>query len=78
MGDFELKKEIKTIVNSITETENATTFQGVLQHLQSFNPDVLCVVRRKRGFFTQKWENNVILKKDFSSNIPVLVLSGLK
>lgn len=77
-GDFELKKEIQDIVDNITKTENATTFQGVLQHLQSINPDMLCVVRRKRGFFTQKWENNVILKKDFSSNIPVLVLRGMK
>jgi len=39
---------------------------------------MLCVVRRKRGFFTKKWEKNVILKKDFTSLIPVLVLPGLK
>jgi len=38
----------------------------------------LCVVRRKRGFFTKKWEKNTILKKDFHSKRPVLVLSGLK
>ena len=77
-GDFEIRKKLKSIVDSITETENATTFQGVLQHSQSLKPDMLCVVRRKRGFFTKKWENNVILKKDFSSTIPVLVLRGLK
>ncbi|MDP5158222.1 MAG: universal stress protein [Flaviramulus sp.] len=77
-GDFDLKTDIKAVVDTVTETENATTFQGVLQHLQAFNPDMLCVVRRKRGFFTKKWENNVILKKDFSSNIPVLVLRGMK
>ncbi|NNC49170.1 MAG: universal stress protein [Flaviramulus sp.] len=77
-GDFEVRKNLKSAIDSVTKTENATTFQGVLQHLQSFNPDMLCVVRRKRGFFTKKWENNVILKKDFSSNIPVLVLRVLK
>jgi nucleotide-binding universal stress UspA family protein len=77
-GDFEINEELKTIVNNVTKTENATTFQGVLQHYQSHNPDMLCVVRRKRGFFTKKWEKNVILKKDFSSTIPVLVLSGMK
>ncbi|MCF7559496.1 universal stress protein [Sabulilitoribacter multivorans] len=77
-GDFEIKKNLKAIVDSITETENATTFQGVLQHLHSFNPDMLCVVRRKRGFFAKKWEKNEIMKKDFSSNIPVLVLRGMK
>ncbi|MDO5970390.1 universal stress protein [Flavivirga aquimarina] len=76
--DFVVDNKLSETVNSITETENATTFQGVLQHLQSYNPDMLCVVRRRRGFFTKKWEKNVILKKDFSSSIPVLVLRGLK
>jgi nucleotide-binding universal stress UspA family protein len=77
-GDFDLNKELKTVVGNITKTENATTFQGVLEHFQSHNPDMLCVVRRKRGFFAKKWEKNTILKKDFFSKIPVLVLSGLK
>lgn len=77
-GDFDVNKELGAIIRNTTKTENATTFQGVLQHLQSHNPDMLCVVRRKRGFFAKKWEKNTILKKDFHSNIPVLVLSGLK
>lgn len=77
-GDFEINDELKALVNHVTETENATTFQGVLQHYESYNPDMLCVVRRNRGFFTKKWEKNVILKKDFSSTIPVLVLSEMK
>lgn len=77
-GDFEVKQQLLDTVNSITKTENATTFQGVLEHYQSQKPDMLCVVRRKRGFFVKKWEKNVILKKDFYSPIPVLVLSGLK
>ncbi|WP_406685234.1 universal stress protein [Seonamhaeicola sp. MEBiC1930] len=77
-GDFDVKDDLKSVVTSITTTENATTFQGVLEHFQSHNPDMLCVVRRKRGFFAKKWEKNTILKKDFYSSIPVLVLSGLK
>lgn len=77
-GDFDLKKELKSLANSITETENATTFQGVLLHFKSHEPDMLCVVRRKRGFFAKRWEKNTILKKDFHSTVPVLVLSGLK
>ncbi len=77
-GDFNLNTELSGLVKNITKTENATTFQGVLQHFQSHNPDILCVVRRKRGFFAKKWEKNTILKRDFHSNIPVLVLSGLK
>ncbi|TWO32285.1 universal stress protein [Seonamhaeicola sediminis] len=77
-GDFNINEELKTITRNITQTENATTFQGVLEHFQSHQPDMLCVVRRKRGFFAKKWEKNTILKKDFHSSIPVLVLSGLK
>ncbi|TYA74274.1 universal stress protein [Seonamhaeicola marinus] len=77
-GDFDLKEELGAIISNTTTTENATTFQGVLEHFQSHNPDMLCVVRRKRGFFAKKWEKNTILKKDFHSSIPVLVLSGLK
>lgn len=77
-GDFDVEEKLTTIINKTTKTENATTFQGVLRHFESHKPDMLCVVRRKRGFFTKKWEKNVILKKDFSSDIPVLVLRGLK
>ncbi|MDB2463100.1 universal stress protein, partial [Algibacter sp.] len=77
-GDFEVKKEINTIVSQVTKTDNATTFLGVLEHFQSHNPDMLCVVRRKRGFFVKKWEKSTILKKDFFSKVPVLILSGLK
>jgi nucleotide-binding universal stress UspA family protein len=77
-GDFDVNDELKSLVDDISSTENATTFQGVLLHYESHSPDMLCVVRRKRGFFTKKWEKNIILKKDFSSTIPVLVLSGLK
>ncbi|ULC59628.1 universal stress protein [Flaviramulus sp. BrNp1-15] len=77
-NDFEVNEELKSLVRNTTQTVNATTFQGVLEHFQSHNPDMLCVVRRKRGFFSKKWEKNTILKKDFYSTIPVLVLSGLK
>ncbi|MEP1487949.1 MAG: universal stress protein [Algibacter sp.] len=77
-GDFDIKEELKDIANNVIKSGNATTFQGVLEHFQSNNPDMLCVVRRKRGFFAKKWEKNTILKKDFHSTRPVLVLSGLK
>lgn len=77
-GDFDVNNNLKSIVDDITKTENATTYQGVLEHYKSNDPDMLCVVRRKRGFFAKKWEKNTILKKDFYSPRPVLVLSGLK
>ncbi|MEJ2112849.1 MAG: universal stress protein [Flavobacteriaceae bacterium] len=77
-GDFDVNEELSALVSNITKTENPTTYQGVLEHYKSYSPDMLCVVRRKRGFFIKKWENNTILKKDFSSSLPVLVLSGMK
>lgn len=77
-GDFDVSETLNSIVSSTTQSENATTFQGALEHFQTHNPDLLCVVRRKRGFFTKKWEKNTVLKKDFHSKRPVLVLRGLK
>jgi nucleotide-binding universal stress UspA family protein len=78
-GDFNVNEDLASMITKTTHSENATTFQGVLEHHQANKPDLLCVVRRKRGFFTKLWESNTILKKDFhSSSLPVLVLSGLK
>ncbi len=78
-GDFDVDETLSEIVSDTTKTENPSTFQGFLEHYRESKPDLLCVVRRKRGFFTKLWESNTILKKDFhSSTLPVLVLSGLK
>jgi nucleotide-binding universal stress UspA family protein len=78
-GDFNVNEDLKSLITNTTFSENGTTFQGVLEHYKDNDPDLLCVVRRKRGFFTKLWEKNTILKKDFqSSTLPVLVLSGLK
>ncbi|MGB5667498.1 MAG: universal stress protein [Maribacter sp.] len=76
--DFKVNKELSKLADDITKTEGATTFQGMLQYILPNNPDMLCVVRRKRGFFTKLWEKNKILKKDLNSKIPILILSGLK
>lgn len=78
-GDFDLNEELKSLITNSTESENSTTFHAVLEHSKNNNPDLLCVVRRKRGFFVKLWEKNTILKKDFQSpKLPVLVLRGLK
>lgn len=78
-GDFDLNEDLTAMITNKTYSENATTYQGVLEHYKDNDPDLLCVVRRKRGFFSKLWESNTILKKDFHiSTMPVLVLSGLK
>lgn len=75
-GSKDIDKELLQMKDSLVTTYNATTFQGVLEHFQSHKPDMLCVIRRKRGFFKKLWEKNVILKKEFHTSIPLLILSG--
>lgn len=77
-GDFDVNEELSSLINETIYSDNPTTYQGVLEHYKTNNPDMLCVVRRKRGFFTKLWENSTILKKDFYTTLPVLVLGGLK
>ncbi|MDX6745330.1 universal stress protein [Polaribacter sp. PL03] len=74
--DLILHKSLKDFQNTLTVTENPTTFQGVLEHIKTHNPDMLCVFTRKRGFFKKLWEKNTILKEEFYSNVPLLVLKG--
>lgn len=74
--DLKIDPSLDAIKSTLTVTENATTFQGVLEHFQTHNPDVLCVFRRKRGFFQKLWEKNTILKQEFHTSIPLLILKG--
>jgi len=72
--DLKVHPALMDISEQLTLTENATTYQGVLEHFQSHQPDLLCVFRRKRGFFKKLWEKNTILKSEFFVKIPVLIL----
>jgi len=74
--DNTLDNQFKAVANNIIKSENATVFQGVLEHLLGVNPDMLCVIRRKRGFFSRLWEQSSVKKIDFESRIPLLVLKG--
>lgn len=71
-----LHEDFNTIADETIYSENGTTFQGILEYLNSVNPDFLCVIRNKRGFFTRLLESNSIEKVDFESRIPLLVLRG--
>ncbi|WP_088324598.1 universal stress protein [Polaribacter tangerinus] len=74
--DLVLDANLENLKTTLTVSENATTFQGVLEHVKTQNPDMICVYRRKRGFFNKLWEKNTILKEEFYSNVPLLVLKG--
>ena len=69
-------EDLKAMMTNLSETRNATIYQGVLEHFQGTKPDMLCVLRRKRGFFKKLMESNAVYKKDFYTSIPLLVLCG--
>ena len=74
--DLEFHTELAAITSGYKSSENATLFQGVLEHLNENNPDLICVFKRKRGFFKKLWEQTSVKKVDFESRLPLLVLKG--
>lgn len=76
--DLKIDTALMDISSHLTITENQTTYLGVLEHFRQQHPDLLVVFRRKRGFFHALWEKNTIPKSEFSSPVPVLVLSVKK
>jgi len=75
--DKEVSNDLKNLASSFKITENSTIFQGVLEHLHETEPDMLCVMRRKRGFFSKLWKKDTVKKAYFESRIPLLVLKGI-
>ena len=76
--DLKINTALMNLCSKLTITENPTTYLGVMEHFQAKHPDLLCVFRRKRGFFKKLWEKSTILKSEFYVPIPVLVLSVTK
>lgn len=76
-GDLVVNDALKDLSTTFKTTENATIFQGVLEHLHVSEPDLLCVVRRKRGFFSKLWQKDTVKKSFFESRVPLLVLKGI-
>lgn len=76
--DLKVNTALMDISSQLFITEHATTYHGVVEHTQAQKQDLLCVFRRKRGFFKKLWEKNTIPKAEFSSAVPVLVLSVKK
>ena len=74
--DLVLNADLEILKTTLTVTESATTYQGVLSNMKLMNPDLLCVFRRKRGFFKKLWEKKVILKEEFYCDVPLLILRG--
>lgn len=75
-GDDVLSEALKSLKHNFIISENSSVSQGVSENIKNINPDLLCVIRRKRGFFRRLWEKDEIYKKNFESNLPLLVLKG--
>ena len=71
ISDELLKRSSKLLYSS-----NATVYQGVLEHFQANQPDMLVAFKRERGFFEKLWEPDLIYKKDFYCTVPLLVLKN--
>ncbi|WP_190810219.1 universal stress protein [Flagellimonas sp. S3867] len=76
--DLQVNTALLDISEQLIITEQGTTYLGVLEHFQKQQPNLLCVFRRKRGFFKKLWEKNTVPKSEFFVPIPVLVLSVKK
>ena len=76
LKDNSLHQDFEKVADTILNSENATVYQGILEHLFEISPDMLCVIRNKRGFLMRLLEQNTIKKIDFESRIPMLVLKG--
>jgi len=74
--ELEINSALSNNISDLILTNNATVFQGVLEFLHEEKPDLICVIRRKRGFFKKLWEDDKVKKIDFESKLPLLVLKG--
>lgn len=74
--NHQLNDELMQRSEQLLYSENATVYQGVLEHFQANKPDLLVVFKRERGFFEKLWEPDLIYKKDFYCTVPLLVLKN--
>lgn len=71
----EISKGLLERSSKVTNTNNATVFQGVLEHYQSINPDLICLLRRrKQNMFEKIWQHDEVYKEEFYSTKPLLIL----
>ncbi len=74
--DLIINQELTNICSTFKTSENGTIFQGLLEHLNANSPDLICVIRRKKGFFEKLWKDNSVKKEDFECRMPLLILQG--
>jgi nucleotide-binding universal stress UspA family protein len=76
-NNLEINPALKALINRRVISENATVFQGIVEHFNALNPEMLCVFRRRDtgGFFKKLLrQSEVILKEQFFTTKPLLIL----
>lgn len=74
--DFTINEKLTNMHSDFLQTENDTVFHGLLEKIETNKPDLLCVIRRNKGFFSQLWDQYTVKKSDFDSTTPLLILKG--
>ena len=72
--DLQINTALLDISKNLTISENATTYLGVLEHFLAKHPDMLCVFRKKRGFFKKLWEKSTVPKSEFFAPVPLSLI----
>jgi len=67
---------ILKVINDITRYGNDNFNESIREYLTQHHADLLCVIRRKRGFVEKMMEPSKTLASKFYTDIPVLVLIG--
>ncbi len=67
---------ILQVINDITRYENDNFNESINEYLSQHHADLLCVIRRKRGFVDKLLGPSRTLTTKFNVDIPVLVLVG--
>jgi len=67
---------ILQVINDITRYGNDNFNESINEYLTQYHADLLCVMRRKRGFLEKLLGPSSTLASKFYTNIPILVLIG--
>ncbi len=78
----ETKPDLNEVVSPIKDLNPSVTYtfgtgninQRLKDFLQKENAELLCLVRRKKDFFSRLFDESVTLKQTFSSSVPLLIL----
>jgi hypothetical protein len=67
---------ILQVINDITRYGNDNFNESINEYLSQYHADLLCVIRRKRGFLEKTLGPTRTPAEKFHTDIPVLVLIG--